>query len=151
MTTARVTGFQRGEQAPWAGGLQGEHYRQLEEVQRRHGGLDSRLGRGAVRLVLCSLYTSPYNGCVVGTDGSQMVPPIPPPNSRLNNCRMSKTKCPSKGSGHILGLQGACHLTPSTTHIHSPCSCSVQPHIPSPGLPCHPTLLGCPHSQALGL
>lgn len=59
MTIARATGFQRGEQARWAGGLQGEHYRQLEEAQRRHGGLDSRLGRGVMRLVLCSLYTSP--------------------------------------------------------------------------------------------
>lgn len=47
------------------------------------------------------------------------------------------------------------NLPPSPTHIHTHaqplCSCSVHPDIPSPGLSCHLTPLGCPHSQALGL
>lgn len=32
--------------------LQQEYYKQLEEIQRRLGGLSSMLGRGGVRLVL---------------------------------------------------------------------------------------------------
>lgn len=43
----------------WAGDPRKVDYMQLEEVQRKLGGLGSRPGRGGVRRVLCSLFTSP--------------------------------------------------------------------------------------------
>lgn len=100
-------------------------------MQRKVGGLSSRLGRNRAGLMFCSLYTSPWNGWVVGRHGSQMVPLLPPPNSGLNNCRVGRRKSPSIGSGHILGLQGVCVTSPPPLFIPNP-STVAQCSLPIP-------------------